>query len=223
MKIVTPHIVTPESTGPAPAVALPAAGPVLEIIEKTVPMVVDLEPLKAEFHQEVDRLKEEIRALREAYEKLSQMKSEPATPLAAVPLGETLSSEAEPSKAEFSKEIQRLEEKIIQGNRDTFRLIEEVATLRESLEKLSKSPAKNLTPAPAAAPTFTPARVPAPAANPVSGVSTPLEPPVEKKAEPPFIAEPPKRKVAFLGKLWDYLNETAFEDPTPTQKNDRTN
>lgn len=224
MKIVAPHSAVPElaPTPVAPAVAS-APTPMLEIIEKPVPVAVDLEPLRAEFKREIERLEEKLQAQPPAVASASDAKAlENLVPLAA---------DKDSLRAEFSKEIQRLEEKILQSNQNNFRLSEDIASLRQTIEELSKRTGKpSLAAAPAPAPAVAP---PAPSAKmekvekvekveksetkgvPAKSVQDVAVPPTLPTKEP---AEPAPTKVAFFGKLWDYLNETAFESPTQKPK-----
>jgi outer membrane murein-binding lipoprotein Lpp len=101
---------------------------------------------------------------------------------------------------------------IEQISRDIASLASQVAALRKTITDI-QAIAEAAAQEPAAEKPAAQEAVP-------EAVVVPLVTLSEKKVEPPAtgVKESPK-KVAFLGKLWDYFNETAFE--VPLKKSDR--
>jgi len=91
------------------------------------------------------------------------------------------------------------------------RLTDDVSNLRKAVDALN-----------APKPTITPLPVPAPAPNPIHPAPAPEQAPAQASGSRDSILSligssapvaAPERKVAFLSKVWDYLNQVAFEIP----------
>jgi hypothetical protein len=133
-----------------------------------------------------------------------------------------LKKEFEALKVQTLGELNRVQERFekahAQGLEQIRQNTKEIARLTEAIEGLWKTITDLEKPAPAPVP-LPPIEV----AVPIESKPAPIETPLHHSLLDDLagsIPEPSGKKVAFLTKLWDYLNQVAFE--IPLGKSDRT-